>query len=285
MTCVITPCNPVNKYVWVFNLKTLGNSGQSTLLNYRKINNSSFTGLLDTHINTSAHEEMAPNPANTQTQQTLPIYTTLPPQPRSATHHRHPITNKLIGGPPPTHTDPSTSNGHPHQSSIFNIPNLKPQTSPASPIITAKPETRTQGNIALNVPTPSLLEEITPQCAESNARFRKRTAHGNRSRNELPQTQHSLAATVEGPPLLQQTETPRSQRVSNQTIKTTTQKAHCQYHCHKLQLLLASLTLHPLTNLPPSLKTNQQSAHGRQKLPPQVERGHAAKQKVSIIRH
>jgi hypothetical protein len=41
------------------------NSEQSILLNYRKINN--FTGLLDTHINTLAHEEMPPNPANTQT--------------------------------------------------------------------------------------------------------------------------------------------------------------------------------------------------------------------------
>ena len=46
------------------------NPEQSVLLNYRKINNSSFTGLLDTHINTSAHEEVPPNPANTQTQQT-----------------------------------------------------------------------------------------------------------------------------------------------------------------------------------------------------------------------
>ena len=43
-------------------------------------------------------------------------------------------------------------------------------------------------------------EEITPQCTESNARPRKRTAHGNISRTELPQTQHSLAASVEGPP-------------------------------------------------------------------------------------
>jgi hypothetical protein len=76
---------------------------QSILLYYRKINNSSFTGLLDTHINASTHEEIPPNPANTQTQQTLPIYTTPPPQPRSAIHYRHPITNNLIRCPPPTH--------------------------------------------------------------------------------------------------------------------------------------------------------------------------------------
>ena len=94
------------------------NPEQSILLIYRKTNNSSFTGFLDTRINTSAHEEVPPNPANTQTQQTAPIYTTPAPQPRSATHHRHPITNNVIRGPPPTHTDPSTSNGHPNQSSV-----------------------------------------------------------------------------------------------------------------------------------------------------------------------
>ena len=171
---------------------------QSILLNYRRINNSSFTGLLETHINTSALQEVPPNPANTQTQQTLPIYTTPPPQPRSATHHRHPITNKLFRGPLPTHTDPSTSNGHPNQSSVFDTPNIKPQTSPAFSIITTEPQTET-GHVALNVPTPSFLEDITLQCTESNARPRKRTAHGNISRTELPQTQHSLATTVEGP--------------------------------------------------------------------------------------
>jgi hypothetical protein len=167
---------------------------QSILLDYRKINNSSFTGLLDTHINTPAHEEVPPNLANTETQQTLPIYTTPAPQPRSATHHRHPITNNFIRGPPPTHTDPPTNNGHPNQSSVFDTPNLKPQTSPASSITTTEPRTETQGHV--NVPTPSFLEEITPQYTESNARPRKRTAHGNISRTELPQTQHSLATTV-----------------------------------------------------------------------------------------
>jgi hypothetical protein len=170
------------------------NPKQYILLNYRKINNSSFTGLLDTHINTSALKEVPPNSANTQTQQTLPIYTTPPPQPRSATHHRHPITNNLTRGPPPTHTDPSTSNGHPNQSSVFDTPNLKPLTSSASSIITTEPRTETQGHV--NVPTPSFLEVITPQCTESNARPRKRTAHGNISRTELPQTKHSLATTL-----------------------------------------------------------------------------------------
>ena len=49
----------------------------------------------------------------------------------------------------------------------------------------------------------------------------KRTAHGNISHTEPPQTQHSLATTVEGPPPSPRTETLRSQRysqrVSNQT--------------------------------------------------------------------
>jgi len=143
------------------------NSEHSILHNYCKINNSSFTGLLDTHINTSAHEEMPPNPTITQTQQTLPIYTTPAPQPRSATHHRHPITNNFIRGPPPTHTDPSTCNGHPNRSSVFDTPNLKPQTSPASSIITTKAQTETQGHAALNVPTLSFLKEITPNVQNS----------------------------------------------------------------------------------------------------------------------
>jgi len=200
------------------------NSEQFILLNYRKINKSSFTGLLDTHINTSAHEEVPPNPANTQTQQTLPIYTTPAPQPRSATHHRHPITNNLIRGPPPLHTDPSTSNGHPNQSSVFDTPNIEPQTSPASSIITTGLQTETQGHVALNVPTP-FLEEINPQYTESSARPRKRTAHGNISRTELPQTQHSLATTVEGPPPSPRTETPRSQRYS-QRVSNRTKRNH-----------------------------------------------------------
>ena len=167
---------------------------------------------------------MPPNPANTQTQQTLPIYTTPAPQPRSATHHRHPITNNLIRGPPPLHTDPSTSNGHPNQSSVFDTPNIEPQTSPASSIITTGLQTETQGHVALNVPTP-FLEEINPQYTESSARPRKRTAHGNISRTELPQTQHSLATTVEGPPPSPRTETPRSQRYS-QRVSNRTKRNH-----------------------------------------------------------
>jgi hypothetical protein len=95
---------------------------QSILLNYCKVNSSSFTGLLDTRINTSAHGEVPPNPANTQTQQTLPTYTTPAPQPRSATHYRHPITNNFIRGPAPTHTDPSTDNGHPINPLLLTCP-------------------------------------------------------------------------------------------------------------------------------------------------------------------
>ena len=65
-----------------------------------------------------------------------------------------------------------------HQIRAVNIP--------WPPIITTEPQTETQGHVALNVPTPSSLEEINPQCTESNARPRKRTTHGNISRIELP---------------------------------------------------------------------------------------------------
>jgi hypothetical protein len=166
-----------------------------------------------------------PNPANTQTQQTLPIYTTPAPQLRSATHHRHPITNNFIRGPPPTHTAPSTSNGHPNRPSVFDTPNSELQTSPTSFIITTEPQTETQGHVALNVSTPSLLEEITPQCTKSNARPRKGTAHGNISRTELPQTQHSLITTLVGPSPSPRTETPRSQRYS-QRVSNQTKRNH-----------------------------------------------------------
>jgi len=163
---------------------------------------------------------MPPNPANTQAQQILPIYTTPPPQPRSATHHRHPITNNLIRGPPPTHTDPSTSNGHPNQSSVFDThTKLRAANIPCLLYTTTEPQTETQGHV--NVPTPSFLEEITPQCTEPNARPRKRAAHGNISRTELPHTQHSLAKTVEGPPPSPQTEAPRSQRYSQRVPNQT----------------------------------------------------------------
>ena len=43
------------------------NTSQNTLLVHRKIRNSSFTGLLDTHINTLAHhDDMPPNSVDTQ---------------------------------------------------------------------------------------------------------------------------------------------------------------------------------------------------------------------------
>jgi len=232
------------------------NPKQSILLNYRKINNPSFTGLLDTHINTSALEEVPPNPANTQTQQTLPIYTTPPPQPRSVTHHRHPITNNLIRGPPPTHTDPSTSNGHPNRSSIFDTPNLEPQTSPASSIITTEPRTETQGHV--NIPTPPYLEEITPQCTESNARPRKRTAHGNISCTELPQTQYSLATTVEEPSPSPRTETTRSQRYS-QRVSNQTKRNHNSISTSPIPLPQTTAT----TCLSDPAPTNQLATHSQ----------------------
>jgi len=53
----------------------------------------------------------------------------------------------------------------------------------------------------------------------------ERTAHGNISRTELPQTQHSLATTVEGPPPSPRTETPRSQRYS-QRKSNQTKRSH-----------------------------------------------------------
>jgi len=90
------------------------------------------------------------------------------PHPRHSLAQQHTtgISNK-IRGPPPTHTDPSTSNGHPNQSSVFGTPNLEPQTSPASSIITTKPQTKTQGGVALNVPTPLILEEIVNVLGQS----------------------------------------------------------------------------------------------------------------------
>ena len=107
------------------------NSKQSILLNYRKINNSSVTGLLDTHISTSAHEEVPPNPANIQAQQTLPIFT----------HHSHAQLH-TTGTPLRT----TSSEAHHLQTQIhqqqvldfptdflfFDTPNLEPQTPTVS---------------------------------------------------------------------------------------------------------------------------------------------------------
>ena len=102
---------------------------------------------------------------------------------------------------------------------LFLTHPFRAQRSPASSIITTEPQTEIQGHA--NVPTPSFLEKITPQYTASHAQPRKRTTHGNISRTELPQTQHSLSTTLEGPPPSPRTETPRSQRysqrVSNQT--------------------------------------------------------------------
>jgi len=77
------------------------NPEQSTLLNYRKINNSSFTGLLDTHIGSRRGAPKSckhPNPTNfahlhnTRTTATLsntlqaPHYTQLNQRPTTYTH-------------------------------------------------------------------------------------------------------------------------------------------------------------------------------------------------------
>ena len=82
------------------------NTSQNTLLVHRTTRNISFTGLLDTHIITLAHhDDVPPDFADTQPQQSVPTHTTPAPQPQSATHNRHPNTNNLIKRPPPTHTD------------------------------------------------------------------------------------------------------------------------------------------------------------------------------------
>ena len=54
---------------------------------------------------------------------------------------------------------------------------------------------------------------------------KKLTAHGNISRTEPSQTQHSLATTVEEPPPSPRTETTRSQRYS-QRVSNQTRRNH-----------------------------------------------------------
>jgi hypothetical protein len=44
---------------------------------------------------------------------------------------------------------------------LFLTHPFRAQRSPASSIITTEPQTETEGHVALNVPTPSFLEEIT----------------------------------------------------------------------------------------------------------------------------
>jgi hypothetical protein len=144
------------------------------------------------------------------------------------------------------------------------------------------------GSVALNVPTHSFLKEIIPQYTESNARPRKRTAHGNISRTELPKTQHSLITTVVGPLTSPRTETLRSQRYSQRLSNQTKRYHKCISTSPIPQPQTTTITClsdPAFTNWPLSPKTNQQSVHGRQKITsPVPERGHAAKQKVSNIR-
>ena len=141
----------------------------------------------------------------------------------------------------------------------------------------------------LNVPKPSFLEEITPQCTESNARPRKRTAHGNISRTELPQTQHSLITTMVGPPPSPRTETPRSQRysqrVSNQTKRNHDSISTLPIPLPQTTAITCLSDPAPTNQLATLSQTNKQSVHGIHKMSsPAPERGHAAKQKVSNIR-
>jgi hypothetical protein len=115
--------------------KITNNTTQNILLIYRKKNNSSFTGLLDTH-NLSAHAEMTPNPTHTQAQHTDLAHTTPTPRHRSAAHYRHPITNNLIRRPPSTHRL-TAGNEHTTQTSVPE-PCSEPQTSPTPAILIAE---------------------------------------------------------------------------------------------------------------------------------------------------
>jgi hypothetical protein len=146
-----------------------------------------------------------------------------------------------------------------HQIRAVNIP--------WPPIITTEPQTETQGHVALNVPTPSSLEEMYPQYTEINARPRKRTTHGNISRIELPQTQHSLVALVEGPPPSPQTKTPRSQRHS-QRVTNQTKRNHNSISTSPIPLpqttAITCLSDPTPTNHLATLSQDQQAKRARQ---------------------
>jgi hypothetical protein len=154
--------------------------------------------------------------------------------------------------------------------SSLDTPNLEPQTSPASSKITTEPQTETQGHVALNIPTPSFSEEITPQCTEFNARLRKRTAHGNISRTEFPQTQHSLITTVVGPPPSPRTETPRSQRysqrVSNQTKRNNDSISTSPIPLPQTTAITRLSDPAPINQLA-TLSQDKQAKHARHTLP------------------
>jgi len=135
-------------------------------------------------------------------------------------------------------------------------------------LIPTEPQTETQGHNALDVPTPSFLEEIDPQCTECSARPRKRTAHGNISRTELPQTQHSLVTMVKGPPPSPQTETPRSQRHS-QRVSNQTKRNHNSISTSQISLpqtaAITCLSDPAPTNQLATLSQDQQAKRARHK--------------------
>ena len=131
-------------------------------LNYRKINNSSFTGLLDSHINTSAHEEVPPDPQTLKPIKLCP-YTQHPLHSHAQLHTKGTPLQTTFSEAHHLH-NVSINRWTPQPIPFFDTPYLELQTSPASPIITVEPQTGTQGHIALNVTTPSLLEDISPQC-------------------------------------------------------------------------------------------------------------------------
>ena len=131
------------------------------------------------------------------------------------------------------------------------------------------------------------LEEITPQYTESNARPRKRTAHGNISRTELPQTQHSLATMVEGPS--SRTETPRSQRYS-QRVFNQTKRNHDSISTSPTPLpqtaAITCLSDPAPTNQLATLSQDRQAKRARhtQDTLPGTRKGTRSQQKVSNIR-
>ena len=142
------------------------NPKQSILLIYRKISNSSFTGLLDTHI---THRLLKRCPRISQTPKPNKICPST-----QHPHHSH-AQQHTIGTPlQTTELEAHHLYTQIHQqvmdtptNPLFLTSNLEPQTSPASSITTTEPQTETQGHV--NVPTPSFLEKFTPQCTESNA--------------------------------------------------------------------------------------------------------------------
>ena len=123
-------------------------------------------------------------------------------------------------------------------------------------------------------------EKKLPHYTESNARPRKRTAHGNISLIELPQTQHSLATTVEGHPPSPRTEPPRSQRYS-QRVSNQTKRNHNSISTSPIPLpqttAITCLSDPAPTNQLATLSQDKQAKRARhtQDTLPVPERGHS----------